>query len=148
MRIEKILDRLPIIKQFAKFIIVGGINTAIDFLVLNTEMWLTGIHDGFSMIILNSISFSIATINSYFMNKRWTFEDKKKQSESVKFSQFLIVSVIGMIINSGVVYILTTEIQPIAGINPQLWANGAKLVATGVSLVWNFVGYKLWVFKK
>jgi putative flippase GtrA len=147
MILQKILAN-KLIRQFSKFIIVGGINTGIDFLVLNAEMWLTGIHEGFGMIALNSVSFAIATINSYFMNKRWTFEDKKNNSESVKFSQFIAVSLIGMIINSTVVYFITTAIQPISGISPQLWANGAKLIATGVSLVWNFIGYKLWVFKK
>jgi len=147
MLLQKIL-KIKLVKQFSKFIIVGGVNTGIDFLVLNAEMWLTSIHDGPSMIVLNSISFSIATINSYLMNKRWTFEDKKKHSESVKFSQFIAVSLVGMLINSGVVYAIITLVPPIDGINPQLWANGAKLIATGASLIWNFIGYKLWVFKK
>ena len=135
-------------KQFAKFVIVGGINTAIDFLVLNVEMEVTGIRSGYGMIVLNSISFAVATVNSYFMNKYWTFEDRRNRSEGVKFSQFLAVSVIGMLINSGVVYVITTSVGPIAGLGPKIWANVAKLVATAVSLVWNFLGYKFIVFKK
>lgn len=146
--LKKLLLKFPILKQLAKFIIVGGINTGIDFLVLNIEMILTGITSGPSMLILNSISFSAATTNSFFMNKRWTFEDKGDKKDGVKFSQFLIVSIIGITINGGVVYLITSFVDPLFGLNPQLWANVAKLFATGISLVWNFIGYKFIVFKK
>lgn len=146
--LKKLLLKFPIIKQLAKFIVVGGINTGIDFLVLNIEMILTGITSGPSMLILNSISFSAATTNSFFMNKRWTFEDSGNKKDGVKFSQFLIVSIIGITINGGVVYLITSFVDPLFGLNPQLWANVAKLFATGISLVWNFIGYKFIVFKK
>lgn len=135
-------------KQLVRFVVVGGINTGIDFLVLNIEMVLSGITSGPGMIVQNSISFGIATVNSYFLNKSWTFEDKDSNKEGVKFSQFLAVSIVGISINGGVVYLVTTFIDPVLGISPQLWANIAKLAATGISLIWNFVGYKFFVFKK
>jgi len=141
-------QRFPIIKQLAKFVVVGGVNTGIDFLVLNVEMALTHITSGPAMFVLNSVSFSVATVNSYLMNKYWTFEDKEKQKEGAKFSQFLAVSIVGISLNGLVVYLITTFIPPVGGFSPQLWANVAKLAATGISLVWNFIGYKFWVFKK
>lgn len=146
--LENLLLKFPFIKQFVKFFVVGIINTAIDFIVLNFEMLLTGITSGPYMFVLNSISFSVATTNSFFMNKRWTFEDKEEKQSGVKFSQFLIVSIIGITINGGIVYAVTTFTNPLFGMNPQLWANVAKLFATVVSLVWNFLGYKFVVFKK
>jgi putative flippase GtrA len=82
------------------------------------------------------------------MNKRWTFEDNTAEKTGVKFSQFLAVSIIGIIINGGIVYLITSFTQPLFGLSPQLWANVAKLFATAVSLVWNFIGYKFFVFKK
>ena len=145
---EAILNRIPLVKQFAKFAVVGGINTLIDFIVLNVEMSLTGITSGPYMYILNSISFSVATVNSYFMNKHWTFEDRTRQQEGTKFSQFLAVSIVGVIINSTVVFLITSYTSPMFGLSDQLWANVAKLMATAISLIWNFVGYKIWVFKK
>ncbi|HAI73881.1 MAG TPA: hypothetical protein DCS28_01210 [Candidatus Moranbacteria bacterium] len=148
MLLENLFLKLPFIKQFVKFFAVGIINTAIDFVVLNFEMAVTGITSGPYMFILNSISFSVATINSFFMNKRWTFEDKENKQSGVKFSQFLVVSVIGITINGGIVYAITSFINPLFGMNPQLWANVAKLSATAISLVWNFLGYKFIVFKK
>ena len=146
--LQKILERFPALKQFVKFVVVGVINTGIDFLILNIEMFFTGITSGSGMIVQNSISFGAATINSYYLNKRWTFEDRETQKEGVKFSQFIIVSLVGISINGGIVYAITTFINPLFGISPQLWANLAKVAATGISLIWNFIGYKFIVFKK
>ncbi len=148
MMLENLFLKFPFIKQFVKFFVVGIINTAIDFVVLNFEMMLTGITSGPYMFVLNSISFSVATTNSFFMNKRWTFEDKENKQSGVKFSQFLVVSIVGITINGGIVYAITSFTNPLFGMSPQLWANVAKLFATVVSLIWNFLGYKFIVFKK
>lgn len=139
---------LRVAKQFSVFVIIGGVNTAIDFAVLNIEIKITGITSGFGLFILNTISFLVAVINSYFMNKYWTFQDIAKKQEGTKFAQFMSVSLIGSGINSSIVAGITTFIAPVFGISPILWANVAKLFATGISLIWNFVGYKLFVFKK
>ena len=49
---------------------------------------------------------------------------------------------------SSVVFGVTTFIPPFFGLSPELWANLAKVAATGFSLIWNFIGYKFIVFKK
>ena len=139
---------LRVAKQFSVFVIIGVINTAIDFIVLNIEIKVTGITSGSGLFILNTVSFLVAVVNSYFMNKYWTFQDVAKRQEETKFAQFIAISLIGSGINSSIVAGITSLIAPMFGISPILWANLAKLVATGVSLVWNFVGYKLFVFKK
>ncbi|PJA85955.1 MAG: hypothetical protein CO143_00265, partial [Candidatus Moranbacteria bacterium CG_4_9_14_3_um_filter_45_14] len=82
------------------------------------------------------------------MNKRWTFQDRtKEEQESVKFSEFFIISVIGLVINGLVLTGITTYIPALFGLSAVLWANIAKLMATGFSLIWNFIGYKFFVFK-
>ena len=135
-------------KQFSKFVLIGGVNTAIDFAVLNIEIKLTGMTSGSGLFVLNTISFLVAVINSYFMNKYWTFQDVTRNREETKFAQFIGVSLLGLGINSSIVAGITTFVAPVFGISPVLWANIAKLLATGISLIWNFVGYKLFVFKK
>lgn len=149
---EKFTRRLvKLIRQFSKFVLIGFLNTAIDFTILNLLMWLTGIYKGRWIFLLNVISFSVAVVNSYLWNKFWVF--KAKEADQAKeivseFSQFIVIAVIGMIINSLIVFSITTFIPPVFGLNPQVWANLAKALATGVSLLWNFTGYKLIVFKK
>lgn len=137
-----------LVSQFSRFVAVGLINTAIDFAVLNILSFTTGIHSGTGLIVINSISFLTAVTNSYFMNKYWTFgvRDGIRTAEA---SKFLSVSLVGLVINSGIVYGISTFIMsPLPQIGPALWENFAKVVATGVSLIWNFIGYKLFVFKK
>ncbi len=141
-----------LVKQFSKFIIVGGVNTGIDFAILNVLMYLTSINSGPMLFLLNCISFSVAVVNSYYMNRRWTFKEAAAglgdKKATIQFSQFFVVSIIGIIINGAILTGITTIFAAPFGISDQLWANVAKLFATGASLVWNFVGYKLFVFKK
>jgi putative flippase GtrA len=139
-----------LVKQFSKFFIVGIVNTGIDFAILNIEIFLTGITSGSTLVLFNIVSFSIAVINSYYLNKFWTFEDKRPDGDKapIKFSQFIGVSLVGLSINSLVIFGFTSLVPVMFGLSPQLWVNVAKIFATGASLIWNFIGYKLWVFKK
>lgn len=133
--------------QFVRFLAVGVLNTAIDFAVLNLLSLATGITSGNGLIPLNMISFAVAVTNSYFLNRKWTFKDESGPAAK-KFTVFLIVSIIGAFINTGVVRLVSTNISPMFGLSPQLWLNFAKAVATGVSLLWNFAGFKFIVFKR
>ncbi len=139
-----------LIAQFGKFIVVGVLNTLIDFAILNVLSYLTGIYSGGSLVILNSISFTAAVINSYFLNKYWTFKEQSFGGvRAGEASGFLIVSLIGLAINGAIVFGVTTYIHPpLAFFTPALWENFAKILATGVALIWNFIGYKFVVFKK
>ena len=153
-------------KQFLKFAFIGTINTALDIGVLTLMMYFTGINvktspSGYS--ILKAISFSVATANSYIFNKFWTFRDKTK-SDTLEISQFAIISIGGVLINVSVATIVGTYITPIAPlvdltefllnlVNIKLetniiWSSLSAAIATSVSLIWNFLGYKFIVFKK
>ena len=70
------------------------------------------------------------------------------KGKTIEFSLFLGVSLVGILINSAVVGLITGFIAPPFEINSQLWANVAKVGATLIALAWNFIGYKFFVFKK
>src|SRR3989344_5352063 len=59
---------------------------------------------------------------------------------------FIVVSIIGALINSGIVSGVTGYTAITA--NVDLNKNIAKVIATSVSLFWNFIGSKIFVFKK
>lgn len=134
--------------QFIKFGLIGGFNTLVDFGILNALMYITKTYKGNGLILLNIVSFSVAVINSYFLNKYWAFKDKSSVDREKQFVSFLAVSIIGVVINTLIVRVVSTNIDPMFGLNQQIWTNIGKLLATGVSLIWNFVGYKFFVFKK
>ena len=136
--------KIAILWQFSKFALVGVLNTAIDFGILNLLILLTGITSGLGIIPLNAVSFTTAVINSFFWNKKWVFQSRK----DANFLTFFAITLIGLSINSGIVYMITTFVPPVFISSNTIWVNIAKVLATGVSLVWNFTGYKLIVFKK
>lgn len=143
----KIFEKYPVILQVLKFGVTGVMNTGIDFLVLNGLMWLTNTYSGKLIILLNVISFSAAVTNSYLWNKYWTFRVKEKDEIPQEFFKFLTVSLVGAAINSSVLFFFTTLLDPSFGLSEGVWANIGKLLATGVALFWNFIGYKFWALK-
>ncbi|MBI4050039.1 MAG: GtrA family protein [Candidatus Doudnabacteria bacterium] len=134
--------------QFVRFLVIGVLNTAIDFAVLNLLSYATGITRGNGLIGLNLISFSVAVTNSYFMNKRWTFRYDARGRQTRKYVEFFILTGIGALINTAIVRVVSTNVEPLFGLSPREWLNFAKALATGVVLVWNFTGYKFIVFKR
>lgn len=140
-----------LIRQFFKFFVIGVMNTLIDLGILNIATMITGAREGSLYAVQKGISFMAAVTFSYFMNKRWAFQDQSKEKEGRKFSQFLFVSVIGMIINITAATVAVTYVQPLIHIKfltPQLWVTVGGLCGSVSGLLWNFVGYKFWVFKK
>lgn len=136
-----------LIHQFFKFFLIGILNTGIDFAVLNLLMWLFGIYYGRGIIPIKATAFFTANINSYFWNKYWTFKQTQKEHLAQEYSKFLIISGVALGIHLIVVYSITTYIPPII-ISQELWANFANIIAVGLALIWNFIGYKFVVFKK
>lgn len=144
-----------LLEQFAKFFLVGIMNTGVDLVILNIEMYATGIAEGAGYSIEKSISFMFAVTFSYFINKYWTFQDKSKENEGKKMSQFLLVSFIGMLINVTAATIVVNYLQgplvnifQLPAIDKKIWGTIGALCGTAMGLGWNFIGYKLWVFKK
>lgn len=72
------------------------------------------------------------------------------QSTHTQFAVFIIVSLVGLLINSVVVVIASNFIAPYLQdvTNIDTIKNIAKALATVFSLIWNFLAYKLIVFKK
>ncbi len=136
----------PLAAQFLRFAVVGVVNTGIDFAVFNVLVWATSTASGAGIIPLKAVAFLAANINSYLLNKKWTFKDKT-EGAAKQFSVYVSVSIIGALLNIGSVYLIATHIPPMFGMSAVLWANVANLVATGLSMIWNFVGYKLIVFR-
>ncbi|MDP1884106.1 MAG: GtrA family protein [Candidatus Moranbacteria bacterium] len=151
MQLEKILIRFPFIKQFAKFFIVGIMNTGVDLAILNILMFSTRQTEGIFYSFFKTLSFLAAVIFSYFINKHWTFQDKSEADAHKKFYQFIGISIIGAFINVTVATLVVGIVRPMVGtdlISGQLWGNIGALSGTAVGLFWNFIGYKFWVFKK
>lgn len=125
-----------------RFVIVGGANTALDFLVLFLFVNL-----GVDKIVANYISTSVALVFSFFANKSFTFKNTDKNAKK-QFAIFLAVTLAGLwILQPIIIWISTSVLDPyITNENISLFI--AKLIATVGSLVWNYLFYSRLVFKK
>ena len=132
--------------QFAKYGLIGVLNTLLDFGILNFLSYLTKIYQGFWLIVFNFFAFFAANINSYFWNRYWTFE-KTDRAKTQEFFKFFIVSVIGFLLNSFILWSITS-VSPMFNLSAPQWENVAKALGTIAYLLWNFFGYKIFVFKK
>lgn len=137
--------------EIAKFGLVGILNTFVDLGVLNLFIIFFNQTSGLYYSIFKGASFVAAVINSYFWNKFWTFHTQKPstpvQSGRREFLQFLGVSAGGLIINIAIARIFTDLINPFGSLTDRQWATAAAVFATLAGLVWNFLGYKFFVFK-
>ena len=154
-------------KQIGKFAIVGVLNTLIDLLVLNLLVKVTHFDNqififGFPLLMANIVSVTIAMVNSYFWNKYWTFKSKEKKDLVQEIIKFFFITIIGMyIINQfvfnllysfwlwpGNIAINLVHLVGIKNLDNFISLNFAKGLAILASLVWNFIFYKIWVFKE
>jgi putative flippase GtrA len=139
---------IPVAYQFAKFILVGGLNFLIDMAVLNFFVFYTGLAAGLAQSGFKAVSFSAAVVNSYFWNKFWTFRRESSKNAGKEFLQFIVVSVVGFGVNLAVNYAAVNMVAPFAGIQEKTWAQVGALVAAVAALFWNFIGYKFIVFEE
>jgi len=161
------MTKQKLVFQVGKFGLVGLLNTLIDIFLLNILIKLgLGLEFplfGYKVVGANIVSVTVAMTNSYFLNKYWTFEAKKSQDQVREVLRFIFITVIGMFLLHQIVFnsLLTYWTKPahlmvdlshFLGLgrifsDSFIILNFAKLSALVVSLVWNFIGYRLWVFK-
>jgi putative flippase GtrA len=142
--------RLAILYQFAKFFLVGGMNTLVDLGILNLLIFFSGISSGLVYSLFKGTSFLVATTNSYVWNKLWTFAPQRRIRRgggSAEFGQFLVVSAIGFVINVGIASLVVNLVGPQFNLTAKTWANVGAIMGSVIGLLWNFVGYKFVVFK-
>jgi putative flippase GtrA len=97
-------------------------------------------------MLIKTTSFMVAVMNSYYLNRSWTFRGNGRHKSLMRSgSQFLAVSLVGAVVNVGTASYVATFVSPITGLE-KLWPSAAALVGTTCSFVWNFIGYKYIVF--
>ena len=62
-------------------------------------------------------------------------------------TSFLLMSLVAQAIDAAHAHLITTYTSPMFALSQPLWLNAAAVVATGISLIWNFIGYRVFVFK-
>ena len=140
----------PFFFQLTKFGATGAANFAVDIGILALLVIIfypQGNIPTTSFAIFKTISFVLATINSYIWNKYWSFQDKESSDILQEFGKFILVSSIGLVLNV-IVATIVKSLHGLTDLDPKTWAAISAMVASVAVLTWNFIGYKFLVFKK
>lgn len=125
-----------LIVQIFKFLLVGGTATVIDFIIFFL------LHEILSVntLVANVTSFSLSLIYNYFISILWVFETDKDASKKQQFIIFLVFSLMGLGINTAIVYFCTDILK--------LYSMIGKIIATAIVMVFNFVTRKIFLERK
>ena len=130
---EKIKNN-KLLRQILKFGVVGGTAFIIDYGIFTILSQLLHIH----YLIASVISFSISVIYNYILSIKWVFDVSKKQTAK-EFIVFIILSVIGLGLNSLIMYVSVDLMH----IHEMI----SKIIATAIVMVYNFITRKIFIEK-
>lgn len=117
--------------EFMRFCLVGAVNTGVDFAVFTVLSSM-----GVLMLVAQCVSYTCGILNSFFMNRTWTF--KGHGQSTGQMIRFLVLNLGTLTITYGLlIYFQNSLALPLLV---------SKLFATGASLGINYVGNRLWIF--
>ena len=139
------MDFKQITLKFLKFGIVGASGAVIDFGLTALCKGILGIPE----LLANAIGFTLAATSHYYLNRVWTWKSKSKDV-GIEYAKFFFVSLIGLGLNSLIVFLLKDISIIPRFINTTLdwdfWI--AKIIATAIVMVWNFLANNFFTFRK
>jgi putative flippase GtrA len=132
------------------FGLIGVFNTLFDIAVYTVIVEVEH-----SIILANIVSTSLALIGSYFLNSRLTFKSKKWTTRS--FVLFVIVTLFGLwVLQTVAIYLIVHLLHNSMLHSWSLFGRYShvvqqvvpKLLATGITLVWNYLWYSKAIFRQ
>jgi putative flippase GtrA len=145
-----ILEKKKEFKRFVRFGIVGAIGSIIDFGFLNLFTLVFKL----SFILSSILSFSLAVVNNFILNRIWTFPGSRKDPILNQLLQFGLVSVVGLLIRTPMLVWLEKVLVPLAKkwtpnlLTPTIVGHNLSLaIAIGMVMLWNYFANRFWTFK-
>src|SRR6266571_8198807 len=85
--------------QAGRFVIVGTLNTLVDILVLNLLVRMFPTHQAQTLLVYNTVAYGCGAINSFLLNKYWTFESRQWPA-SKEIGRFGLITFVGVLCNN------------------------------------------------
>ena len=117
--------------QFFRYLFVGGIAAVINIGMLYVFTDIIHIH----YIISNILSFIMGLSVNYILSKKFVFQEETKISSSKEFLIYAIIGVIGLGIDTLLVWLFTDVLS--------MYYMISKLISTMIVFIWNFGARKV-----
>lgn len=127
-------------KTILKFLLVGVANTLVGYGVAFVLLNLFG----FDEWVSSAANYVVGSVLSYFLNKYFTFQQKKSSFKEVL--RFVLNILVCYGISHGIAIPLVNYL--LSSLDPKLTANLAMLAGTGLFMVLNYLGQRFFAFKK
>jgi len=135
--IRSFFDRRGL-SQMAKLVIIGFVNTGVDFAVFNA------LPSSLPLFWRVTIAFAVATEVSYLLNRRWTFQLRGGEGVARETITFFLVNGVAWAATVGIVL----GAEALFGDLSRIEENLAKLVAGVVILLPKLATYRDLVFRR
>ena len=143
-----------LIHQILRFGVVGVISFLIDYvvglIVMNIALKIMGPDYFATASVIGSVfGFVISVIANYILSFKFVFQRKEDMDRREEFIIFVVLSLVGMGINSLIIWIFTGPVYAtsgwVRGFDESLVYTGAKVIATAIVMVYNFVTRKIFL---
>lgn len=127
---------LDVLKQFAKFGVVGVLSFLLDYVILIALTQLFGLN----AVLAGAISYLISTIFNYLASMRFVFTHKEGNSRGREFVLFCALSFVGLVLNEIIIWIGTGIFGDEVGVLTII-----KVVSAVIVSLWNFFSRRHWL---
>ena len=145
-------------QQIIRFSFVGGLCFVIDYMiglvVLNVLLvFFSESYFESASIIGSVIGFIASIIANYILSFKFVFERKDNIDKKAEFLIFVLLSVIGLFINSFIIWLAVGPVYRSIGflhenVGYNMIYTAAKIAATAIVMIYNFVTRKLFLEKR
>jgi putative flippase GtrA len=133
--------------QFLRFMTVGATNTLVDIVVTNVLVLLLKPQVSLTLMMISVTACALATLNSYALNRRWTFRHVLGQAPSRAAYRFFAVALLSMAVNTSTFLFWMKYLPDLVTLNNLAKVNLSKLAGVGAAFSVSFVGYRFGVFE-
>ncbi|MFE6691563.1 GtrA family protein [Streptomyces sp. NPDC057743] len=128
-----------LIREIVKFGAVGGAGVVVNFAVFNLVRHLTEL----PVVRASIVATVVATLTNYIGYRYFAYRDRDKRGRTRELTLFLLFSVVGLIIENGILYTATYGF----GWDDPLQSNVFKFLGIGIATLFRFWSYRTWVFR-
>ena len=121
--------------QFARYIVVGGLASVVDF----GSLYLLTQFVGLYYLISAALAFLLGLVTNYCLSRLWVFDRRTMENAALEFLVFAVIGVVGLGSNEVIIWFVREKMH--------FHYMVGKMVSSGIVLFWNFGARKFLLFR-